>query len=67
MMMWFTKTAAQVVNNSITRVGSREGNGCDLVSYSGPLPFQILDPTLHLAIYAWLCDSIVWIQNAFAE
>jgi hypothetical protein len=36
MMMWFTKIGAQVVNDSITRVRSREGNGCDLVFYSGP-------------------------------
>jgi hypothetical protein len=46
MMVWFTKIAAQVVNNPITRVGSREGSRCDLVFYSGPLSFQILDPTL---------------------
>jgi hypothetical protein len=49
-MMWFTKIAAQVVNDSITKVQVRiqglEGNGCDLVFYSaGPLLFQILDVT----------------------
>jgi hypothetical protein len=35
-----------MVNHTITRVGSREGNGCGLVFYSGPLLSQILDPTL---------------------
>jgi hypothetical protein len=49
MMMWFTKIAAQVVNDSITRVGSREGNmGVTLiVFYLGPLNYEILDPTMH--------------------
>jgi hypothetical protein len=49
MMMWFTKIAAQVVDESITRVGSREGNGCDLVFYLGP-PFSNSgsDPETHL-------------------
>jgi hypothetical protein len=49
--MLFTKIAAQVVN---TRVGSREGNGCDLVLYSDPLLFQILDPTLKYMHYFML-------------
>jgi hypothetical protein len=38
--MWFTKIAAQAVNDFITRVGSREGNGCDLAFNSGPLLFK---------------------------
>jgi hypothetical protein len=40
----FASACMQVVNGSITSVGSREGNECDRVFYSGPL--QILDPTL---------------------
>jgi hypothetical protein len=51
MMMWFTKIGAQVVNDSITRVRSREGNGCDLVFYSGPLLFQIVYNGRAVAVY----------------
>jgi hypothetical protein len=47
MMVWFvTKIDVQVVNHTITRVRSREGNGCGLVFYLGPLLSQILDLTL---------------------
>jgi hypothetical protein len=47
-MMWFTKIAAQVVNDAFT---SREGNEYDLVFYSGHFLFQIQVPTLYTTTF----------------